>query len=240
MLIENIPHYILIKNLYVFLTNEYQNNNHVCRNCLNIFYSENRFKEHKYYCENRKAQKLLPSSDKYLKFSRLKNCIQNDFTIYSYFEFIINKETKQHEFVSGGYIIKCRNDKHSKSVKTFNELEDYCKSLKKELKYIEDINENKLIYPIDKNSLDKEKYKNTNNCKFCNCKFNNIYDNRDIVLCEKVDKNKLKQILDKYTYNEEVDNKLEIYYNSLNKNGMEKIEYSQSENEKIDILEVIV
>ena len=60
LLIENIKHYILIKDLNKFISD----NSHAiktCRNCLNVFYSENKYKEHIEYCQNRKPKKLMPS-----------------------------------------------------------------------------------------------------------------------------------------------------------------------------------
>ena len=72
LLIDEINHYILIKNLNSFISN----NSHIvktCRNCLNVFYNESKYKFHIEYCMNRKAQKLVPSYKKYMKFENLKN-----------------------------------------------------------------------------------------------------------------------------------------------------------------------
>ena len=55
LLIGDIKHYILIKDLNKFISN----NSHTiktCRNCLNSFYSENEYQEHIEYCRNRKAK----------------------------------------------------------------------------------------------------------------------------------------------------------------------------------------
>ena len=58
LLIENINHYIIIKNLHCFLTNKCtQKDNFICRTCLNIFYSENKHNVHINYCKTRKPQK---------------------------------------------------------------------------------------------------------------------------------------------------------------------------------------
>ena len=57
LLIDEINHYILIKDINRFISN----NSHVvksCRNCLNSFYSEEK-KIHIEYCKNRKPKKLL-------------------------------------------------------------------------------------------------------------------------------------------------------------------------------------
>ena len=119
LLINDINHYILIKNLNRFISND----SHVirsCRNCLNVFYSESKYKFHIEYCMNRKCQKLMPSYKKYIKFENLKNCIKRDWIIHSDFECIIDPITKEHEFVSGGYLLECKNRKRSyKNTKIF-------------------------------------------------------------------------------------------------------------------------
>ena len=74
LLIDNINHYILIKDINKFISN----NSHVvksCRNCLNSFYSEEKYNFHIEYCKNRKPKKLLPSFKKYMH-ENLKNCIK--------------------------------------------------------------------------------------------------------------------------------------------------------------------
>ena len=60
LLIDDRNHYILIKDVYKFISN----NSHVvksCRNCLNNFHSLDKYKFHIEYCKNRKPKKLLPS-----------------------------------------------------------------------------------------------------------------------------------------------------------------------------------
>ena len=60
LLIDDIKHYILIKNINKFISD----NSHViktCRNCLNVFYSEIKYKDHIEYCKFRKPKKLMPS-----------------------------------------------------------------------------------------------------------------------------------------------------------------------------------
>ena len=55
LLVDNINHYILIKDIDKFISN----NSHVvksCRNCLNSFYSEDKYKFHIDYCKNRKPK----------------------------------------------------------------------------------------------------------------------------------------------------------------------------------------
>ena len=57
--IDDIKHYIIIKNINKFITD----NSHViktCRNCLNVFYSELKYKDRIEYCKFRKPKKLMP------------------------------------------------------------------------------------------------------------------------------------------------------------------------------------
>ena len=56
--IDNINHYILIKDINKFISN----NSHViksCRNCLNSFYSLDKYKFNIEYCKNRKTKKII-------------------------------------------------------------------------------------------------------------------------------------------------------------------------------------
>ena len=60
LLMNGINHYILIKDINKFIGN----NSHIvksCRNCLNTFYSEEKYNFHIEYCKNRKPKKLLSS-----------------------------------------------------------------------------------------------------------------------------------------------------------------------------------
>ena len=153
-LIEGINHCIIIKNLQCFLTNKCsEKDNLICRTCLNMFYSKNKFNDHITYCKTRKPQRLMPANEKYIKFNKLQNCMLYNFTIYSDFECIIDKKNNEHKFISGGYLVKCRNDKFTKPVQIFENLDDYCESLKNELKYIEKINDKHLDYKIDMKNL---------------------------------------------------------------------------------------
>ena len=140
LLIDDIKHYILIKNINKFISN----NPHViktCQNCLNVFYSEN-IKIILNIVNLEKLKKLMPSFKKYMKFKIPKNCILNNWIIHSDFECIIDPVTKKHEFVSGGYYLECRNNKFSKKVQTFYNLKEYTISLVKELVYIDDMESN--------------------------------------------------------------------------------------------------
>ena len=93
LLIDDIKHYVLIKNINKFISDNSQFIK-TCRNCLNVFYSEMKYKDHVEYCKFRKPKKLMPSFKKYMKFENLKNCILNNWIIHSDFECIINSITK--------------------------------------------------------------------------------------------------------------------------------------------------
>ena len=232
LLIDGINHYIIINNIHCFLSNRGNEKDvYVCRTCLNTFYSEIKYNEHINYCKNRKPQRLMPANDKHIKFNKLQNCMLNNFIIYSDFECIIDKNN-EHKFISGGYLVKCRNEKFTKPVQLFDNLDDYCENLKNELDYIETINDKHLNYRIDMKTFDQEKFDNTTNCEYCNYKFDEEYNDRKIELYERVDKDKLKWIIDNHKFNEETENILKLYYESLNKIGQKKVIYNQSKEDK--------
>ena len=218
LLIDGINHYILIKDINKFISN----NSHViksCRNCLNSFYSEEKYKFHIEYCKNRKPKKLLPSFKKYMQFENLKNSIKRNWIIHSDFECVIDPNTKEHQFVSGGYLLECKNQKYSKNIQTFYNLEEFTKSLYNELKHIEEIEENCLQNPIDYSNFDQNEFDNSLKCEYCDCEFNHPYNDRCIILNEIVDKEKLKYILDNNDFDQEVNNLAKNYYDSLDNLG---------------------
>ena len=231
LLINEINHYILIKNLNRFISND----SHVirsCRNCLNGFYSNEKYKFHIEYCMNRKPKKLLPSFKKYMKFENLKNCIKQNWIIHSDFECIIDPVSKEHEFVSGGYLLECKNSKYSKNIQCFYNLEEYTKSLYNELKYIEKIEEKYLNNPIDYENFNQEEFDNTLKCKYCDSEFNHSYNDRCIILNEIIDKEKLKYILDNNDFDEQVNNLPRNYYDSLDDLGRKRVVYKQKHKHK--------
>ena len=226
LLINEIDHYILIKNINLFIGN----NSHVvksCRNCLNSFYSESKYKFHIEYCMNRKPKRLLPSFKKYMHFENLKNCIKRNWIIHSDFECIIDPITKEHEFISGGYLLECKNDKYSKNIQSFYNLEEYTKNLYNELKYIEEMEENHLQNPIDYSNFNQDEFDNTLKCEYCDCEFNHPHNDRCIILNEIVDKEKLKYILDNNDFDQEVNDLVKNYYDSLDNLGRKRIVYKQ-------------
>ena len=79
LLIEDINHYIIIKNLHCFLTDRYsEKDNFICRICLNIFYSEIKYNDHMNYCKTRKPQRLMLSNMKIKNtFKKMKNTLNS-------------------------------------------------------------------------------------------------------------------------------------------------------------------
>ena len=226
LIIDGINHYILIKNINLFIGN----NCHIiktCRNCLNVFYSESKYKFHLEYCKNRESKKLMPSYKKCMQFENLKNCIKTNWIIHSDFECVIDPITKEHTFISGGYYLDCKNDQYTKNIQTFFNLEEYTKNLYNELKYIQEIEEEYLNNPIDYTNFDEEEFKNTLECKFCKCKFDDYYNDRCIISNEIVDKEKLLHIINNNDFNIEVNNIAKNYYDSSDNLGRKKIHYKQ-------------
>ena len=226
LLIDDINHYILIKNINLFIGD----NSHIvktCRNCLNVFYSESKYKFHLEYCKYREPKKLMSSYKKCMQFENLKNCIKTNWVIHSDFECVIDPITKEHTFISGGYLLECKNDKYTKDIQTFYHLEKYTKNLYNELKYIEKIEEKYLNNPIDYTNFNEEEFENVLECEYCKRKFDDNYNDRCIILNEIVDKERLKYILDNNDYNEEVNNLARNYYESLDDLGRKRIHYKQ-------------
>ena len=226
-LIDNIKHYILIKDINKFISD----NGHViktCRNCLNVFYSEMKYKDHIEYCKFRNAKKLMPPFKKYMKFENLKNFILNNWIIHSDFECIIDPITKEYSFILGGYYLECRNNEFSKKVQTSYNLKEYTISLVKELIYIDYIENNCLQNEIDYSTFDQEEFDNVKICKYCKCEFNHSYNDRYTILYEICDKEKFKYILENNDFNEEVNNLARNYYDSLDNDGCKRIVYKQT------------
>ena len=226
LIIDDINHYILIKNINLFIGD----NSHIvksCRNCLNVFYSESKYNFHLEYCKNRSAKKIMPSFKRYMQFKNLKNCIKTNWVIHSDFECIIDPITKEHRFISGGYLLECKNNKYSKDIKTFFNLEEYTRDLYSQLKYIEEVEERYLNNPIDHTNFDEEKFKNTFKCKFCKSQFNDDYNDRCIILNKIIDKEKLLYIINNNDYNIEVNNIAKNYYESLDDLRRKRVQYKQ-------------
>ena len=231
LLIDQIEHYILIKNINIFIGN----NSHIvksCRNCSNSFYRESKYKFHLEYCKNRKPQKLMPSYKKYMVFENFKTCIKSNWLLHSDFECLIDPITKKHKFIAGVYYIACKVKKFSKDAQSFFSLEEYTKSLYNELKYIEKIEEELLNNPIDYSNFDQEKFDNTLKCKYGKCEFNDEYNDRCIILNEIVDKQKLEYILDNNDFDQEVNNLSRNYLETLDELGRKKVSYKQESSHK--------
>ena len=124
--------------------------------------------------------------------------------------------------------MECRNNKFSKKVQTFYNLEEYSISLIKESIYIDDIESNYLQNEINYSTFDQEEFDNVKICKYCNCEFNHPYNDRYIILHEICDKEKLKYILENNDFNEEINTLDRNYYNSLDNDGCKRIVYKQT------------
>ena len=211
------------------------NNKYVfCRNCCNSFFSRNKYDEHLTFCETNKTMILMPSRSKYLEFRNIKITIKLPFVIFADIESYMTQKTIKksvHNHLMSGYYLNCINEKYSKEVKLFDKLEDFRDNLIKELDYIENINKNVFNHEIDMSTFDKEKFDKITHCKYCNHDFNQKYNGRVITLREKVDKYKLKRIIDDFEYNninKETQDNLIKYYNSLDNNGEVNIIYKQN------------
>ena len=106
-----------------------------------------------------------------MEFENLKNCISNNWVIHSDFECVIDPVTKEHSFISGGYYLECRNNKFSKPVQTFYDLNEYTISLVKESIYIEDIENNYFKNEIDYSTFNQQEFDSVKICKYCDCEF---------------------------------------------------------------------
>ena len=158
-----------------------------------------------------------------MQFENFKNCIKRNWITHSYFECFIDPHTKEHQFISGSYLLECK-------MKTFYNLEEYTKSLYNELKYIEEIEEKYLQNPIDYSNFDQNEFDNTLKCKYCDCEFNHPYNDRCIILNEIVDKEKLLYILENNNFDQEVNSLVKNYYDSLDNFVRKRIVYKQKYN----------
>ena len=213
-----------------------ENKKYFCRNCSNTFFSEIKYNDHIKFCQTNKAMILLPSKNKYLEFKNFKNTVQHNFIAFSDIESYMKYQDKnvyEHKHLMSGYSLHCLDEKYSKKVQLFDKLEDFRDNLIKELDYIENINENVLNYEIDMSTFDKKEFDNVIICKYCKHNFENKFNGRQITLTEKIDRYKLKRIIDDFennNINQETQNNLKQYYNNLNKYGEIDIIYKQNNN----------
>ena len=227
-------HNMIIKKIDKFF---YPTKNYVyfCRNCCSSFYSELKYKDHIEYCSNEKTLVLLPSKNKYIQFKNIQNTLQLPFIVYADIEsymIVKDEKTETHNHLKSGYLLNCIDQKYSKKCQVFDKIEDFRDNLINELDYIDNINEKVFDYPIDMTTFNKKTFDEITHCKYCNYDFQEKYNNRYITLTEKVDKYKLKRIIDdKYNdINKETKDNLIKYYNSLNNEGEVKIHYKQNHN----------
>ena len=98
---------------------------------------------------------------------------------------------------------------------------------------IADINEKKLQHEIDMSTFNQKEFDKVKLCKYCDHRFDQNYNGRKITLLEKVDKYKLKRIIDDFDNNnicDETQENLIKYYNRLNKDGEVNVVYKQNNN----------
>ena len=222
----------------MFFNPNLTNKKYFCRNCCNSFFSEIKYNDHIKFCKTNQTMILLPSKNKYIEFKNIKNTIQHPFICFADIESYIlykNKKVSNHENLISGYYLHCLDEKYSKKVQLFDRLEDFRDNLIKELDYIENINENVFNYDIDMSTFEfvNKEFDDVKFCKYYNHNFDHKYNGRQIILTEKVDKYKLKRIIDDFgnnNINEETQNNLKKYYNSLRKDGEVDIIYKQNNN----------
>ena len=234
LLYEN--HYMNIKRIDLFFNPTLNKKKHFCRSCCNTFFSEIKYNDHIEFCKTNKTMILLPSRNKYLQFRNIQNTIQHPFICFADIESYMiykNEKISNHEHLMSGYYLHCLDEKYSKKVQLFDKLEDFRDNLINELDYIENITTNVFNYEINMLTFDQKKYDNTKSCKYCNYNFLEKYNQRKIILTEKVDKYKLKRIIDDFgnnNINQETQDNLKEYYNNLNDRGEITITYKQNNN----------
>ena len=130
------------------------------------------------------------------------------------------------------FYIACKNQKYSKDIQTFYNLEEYTKALCNESKYVEEVEDKYLQNPIDYSNFNEKEFDDGLKCKFCNCDFNHSYNDRCIILNEIADKEKLRYLLDNNDFDIEVNNLAKNYYVSLDDLGRKRIVYKQKSNHK--------
>ena len=232
LLFEN--HYMNIKRIDLLFNPNLSKKKYFCRNCCNSFFSVIKYNDHIKFCQINKPMMLLLSENKYLEFKNIRNTIQHNFIAFCDIEsYMIYKNEKKynHEHLMIGYYLDCLDEKYSKKVQLFDKLEDFRDNLIRELDYIEHINENVFNYEIDMSTFDQKEFDNVKICKYCDHNFDKSQNGKQITLTEKVDKYKLKRIIDDFgnnNINEETQNNLKQYCNSLNKDGEVNITYKQN------------
>ena len=229
-------HYMNIKRIDLFFNPNSTNKKYFCRDCCNTFFSEIKYNDHITFCETNKSLILMPSKFKYLQFRNIQNTIQHPFIAFADIESYMvykNEKISNHNHLMSGYYLHCLDEKYSKKVQLFDKLEDFRDNLIKELDYIENINENVFNYNIDMSTFDQEKFDSITECKYCKHKFQDKFNGRVITLKEKVDKYKLKRIIDDFdnnNINQETQDNLKTYYQNLNDKGEINIVYKQNNN----------
>ena len=142
-----------------------------------------------------------------------------------------DKNIYEHKHLMSGYYLHCLDQKYSKKVQLFDKLEDFRDNLINELGYIENINENVLNYEIDMSTFDQKVFDNAKFCKYCDRNFEvNLMEEKQLLQKKLININQ-KDDFENNNVNEETQNNLKQYYNSLNKEGeINIIIYKQNNN----------
>ena len=88
-------------------------------------------------------------------------------------------------------------------------------------------------HEIDMSTFNQKEFDEVKLCKYCNCNFNKNCNGRKITLLEKVDKYKLKRIIDDFDNNnicDETQENLIKYYYRLNKDREVNVVHKQNNN----------
>ena len=166
-----------------------------------ICFLRKKYDEHLQLFQINKPIILMPLQNKYLQFKNFRNTIQHNFIVYADIKSYMihqDKDIYEHNHLMSGYYLHCINKKYSKKVKLFDKLEDFRDNLIKELDHIKNINENYLNFDTDMKNFNKEEFDNVKSWKHCDKDFNENYNKRKFTLIEKVDKYKLKRIIDDF------------------------------------------
>ena len=106
-----------------------------------------------------KTMIMMPLKNKYLEFKNLKNTIKHNFVCFGDIESkmiynkLVKKEYWKHEHLMSGYYLHCENEKYSKPVQLFDNLEKFRDNLIEESDDVKNVNENILQFPIDMKNL---------------------------------------------------------------------------------------
>ena len=211
---NKIPIYKSDKNYKKFLDLLLYENHYMNIKKIDKFFYPN-LKNKKYFCRN--CSNTLFSEIKYN--DHIKFCQTNKAMILlpsknRYLEFKNLKNTIQHNFIA------------------FADIESYMLYQDKNIYEHNHLMSGYYLHCLDE-KYSRKIFDDVKICKYCNHNFENKFNGRQITLTEKVDKYKLKRIIDDFennNINQETQNNLKQYYNNLDKDGEINIIYKQNNN----------